>query len=249
MIYIFRGITECCSIPGKILSACGSLMGQLDCTACRDCCDSAGANCQMYMDRPLSTYVIIKGALALAMVGTAYMAMQDVSDKTCIFPESGHTIGITTWLQVQMAFGATHLIFAPYMQSRVWQKISDEVGVMPVDGGGPVQIPGEKVHDAFKTVFMHDFGVLFYVAIMLASFVWSYLGSMWIPAAEPPGCDTDGYSGWAYYIGLNFFWIGVAYTSCYYCCSCCSSSVELRQVPTAPGRGMPGAPASQGLMP
>eukprot|EP00929_Paragymnodinium_shiwhaense_P121019 TRINITY_DN93141_c0_g1_i1.p1 TRINITY_DN93141_c0_g1~~TRINITY_DN93141_c0_g1_i1.p1 ORF type:complete len:250 (+),score=48.19 TRINITY_DN93141_c0_g1_i1:107-856(+) len=249
MIYIFNCMHEICTIPGKICNACGELCNQMDCTAARNMCKDWSKGCSNYMDRPLSSYVVVKAALGMFMIGACLSALQDPALDKCVMPAgTAQSVGLPMWLQVQIGFGVMHLLFAPYLQTRVWQQLSSEIGSIPVGTPGPVQVPASTVHSAFKHVYLHDFGVLFYILVMICAFVWSYMGSTWINGGYL--CDPSGYAGWGYYSGLCFFWISLMYTSCYYFCSCCASSVELKDVPYEagePGRGMP--PALQRMNP
>merc|ERR1712187_564713 len=146
-----------------------------------------------------------------------------------------------------------HVLGAPYFQCRVWQKITEEAKDCGPQGGSPgdINIPKEVVHDSFKHVFLHDFGILAYAAILVASFVWSWFGATWIASghAAPVGatnltvvsdgaanpCDQDGYAGYAAYFGQCMFYVAIIYTGCYYCCGCCASSVTIRAPPIAYG--------------
>merc|ERR1712217_513224 len=144
-----------------------------------------------------------------------------------------------------MGFAAIHILGAPYFQCRVWSKISEGIQ----DAQRPLKIEGTVVHDSFKYVFMHDFGILAYAIILVASFVWSYMGATWIAegtgatplnttmpldgAANP--CDQDGYAGWAAFFGECFFVVASLYTGCYYCCGFCASSVTIHGPPIVQG--------------
>lgn len=204
------------------------------------------------MSQPLSTYVVLKLACAGATAFCAYMASADTEIAKCNWP-SGAWVGITTWLYAQMGFCVVHVFFAPYFQTRVLAKIKEDLG----SGGGAgkepgsIIVPGQKVHDSFKAVFLHDLGVLFYACVLVASFVWSYEGAIWVSESREIGsnssCDPDSYTSQACWFGQAFFFIAVMYTGCYYLCGCCARSVELKTDGdgySAPGQQtMPGVPA------
>lgn len=87
---------------------------------------------------------------------------------------------------------------------------------------------------AFKTVFLQDFGVLFYFFGLLASFGWCYYGKDWVKDLSL-GCPVKGDVGTAAALGETFFWVTFLYSFTWYNCSCCASSVQVKDVPQSYG--------------
>lgn len=194
------------------------------------------------MEMPLSTYVVIKFCMALAMIGSCLGALNEpkFTDGKCEFSGSGKDIGLENWLYVQLGFAGLHLVFSPYFQCRLWGKVNMMASQLPrPPPGEPLTVPGDKVHEAFKDIFLTDIGVCLYFLATVANFVWSYLGSTWITDGGP-SCGLNSYPGWSYYLGMCFCWVAVVYTTLWYCCSCCSSSVVLREQPVIQGYAGPG---------
>merc|ERR1712137_1310614 len=93
----------------------------------------------------------------------------------------GAYVDIATWLQVQMVFAGIQLCGAPYFQCKVWAKIQEEIQLKGLaNGPPPIQVPSEVVHESFRTVFLHDFGVLAFAIILVAAYFWSECGAAWI---------------------------------------------------------------------
>eukprot|EP00448_Togula_jolla_P034127 CAMPEP_0170630044 /NCGR_PEP_ID=MMETSP0224-20130122/33730_1 /TAXON_ID=285029 /ORGANISM="Togula jolla, Strain CCCM 725" /LENGTH=176 /DNA_ID=CAMNT_0010957955 /DNA_START=156 /DNA_END=686 /DNA_ORIENTATION=- len=162
--------------------------------------------------------------MALSITELYYCALTLLEPdlEQCSMPPGlGRMVGLTNWIYLQMAFACANLLFAPYFQSMVWQKLM--LDVQPV---GDMRIPAAKVQESFRHVFLHDLGVLFYFFALVASFIWSTLGSTWVN--EGDFCNPRGYPGWSYWLGLSFFWIALLYSALWYCCDCCASSVSIQ---------------------
>eukprot|EP00933_Yihiella_yeosuensis_P039317 TRINITY_DN3329_c0_g1_i2.p1 TRINITY_DN3329_c0_g1~~TRINITY_DN3329_c0_g1_i2.p1 ORF type:complete len:274 (-),score=53.44 TRINITY_DN3329_c0_g1_i2:170-991(-) len=262
MIHVFNCAKETCSLPGKVCEACGEACGKINCEPCRKGCAEVGKSVQFFFDRPLSTYVIIKLVLAVYMAYASAMAIQGMSGgkgDACKFAKSdsmADSVGYKNLLYGTLGFAIFHALFAPYMQVRVWQELKKRLA----EGNTPapnvitqlanqgvaglcncfaqtnpaaIVVPAETVHASFKEVFLHDFGVLFGAAVILASMLWCWFGGNWI--ANGTGCDPTGWAASAMSTGRMFFLIALIYNFCYYNCSCCASSVELKEDPALQG--------------
>jgi len=227
MIHVFNGCKAVCSLPGEACTAVGKCCGNMNCTPIKDCCEGAGKSCTQFMDKPLSSYVIIVALISLMEISYCVDTLSQSWLPQCTLGGSGASIGISTWLMVQLGFAVLNLLFAPWFQHQVWKRIM--AGAQ--EGGGVMTGPKQNldktiVQGAFKDVFLNDFGVLFYFFAMLASFVWSWQGGTWINSGSAV-CSTGDDAGWAYYLGLCAFWVAFLYSLFWYCCSCCASSVQL----------------------
>mmetsp|Transcript_4419 Transcript_4419/g.7049 ORF Transcript_4419/g.7049 Transcript_4419/m.7049 type:complete len:264 (-) Transcript_4419:214-1005(-) len=247
MIHVFNCAKEVCSLPGQACIACGNCASQINC----DCCTECGKSFSNFMDKPLSTYVVIKVLLALTMLYYSYAAFSDPASQKCELSKDA-SVGLSTWLQVQMAFAGMHIIFAPYFQYQVWLKMMEKLqdpqssaamrftragqAAGSVLGAGSATgsnyVPGIVIHESFKEVLLYDIGILFYVAVLLASFIWSYLGATWFAGGHDHAhCNAGGNTGSSAYFGMCFFWAALLYNGCYYYCGCCAGSVQLRDPP------------------
>eukprot|EP00928_Gymnodinium_smaydae_P053285 TRINITY_DN37312_c0_g1_i1.p2 TRINITY_DN37312_c0_g1~~TRINITY_DN37312_c0_g1_i1.p2 ORF type:complete len:252 (-),score=55.92 TRINITY_DN37312_c0_g1_i1:155-910(-) len=229
MIYIFNCVKEICSLPGKACQECGNICAQINCEPLQNGCTECGKSCSSFMERPLSTYVVIKVLLAVAQLYSCYGALSGKAALALCRMPAESPVDLKTWLQVQAAFAVAHLLFAPYFQTKVWSKMLQKLrerGSAPKNPGEPLTVPGELVHGSFREVFLHDLGVLFYAIILLANLVWSYMGSGWV--VEGANCDPQQYPSYAAYYGMCFFWAAILYNACYYYCSCCAGSVQLQ---------------------
>lgn len=161
----------------------------------------------------------------------------------CVMGE-GSPVDLQTWLQVQMAFAAVHLLFAPYFQYKVWKSVVQKIREKP-DLLEDSTIRSSVIYDSFKEVFLYDLGILSYAVILVVSFVWSFKGSDWVKGGSSQYCDPDGQSTQASYFGRCFFWLALFYNFCYYYCGCCASSVQLRQPAEELGYSAPGVEMMQ----
>lgn len=196
-----------------------------------------------FTDKPLSTFVVIAWILSGLQVYFCIDSIISPSLQSCDFAVYGGSVDIVSWMYVQIAFAGVNFIFAPWFQHQVWKRI---MGLAMLPGGMSTQSPSiaesaccccsqpstgsqavapHVVHQAFKDVILYDLGVLFYFFALVASFFWSWEGGTWMMGNDT--CDTTGTAGWAYYMGLCFFWVTFIYSMSWYCCPCCANSVEL----------------------
>mmetsp|Transcript_31255 Transcript_31255/g.58702 ORF Transcript_31255/g.58702 Transcript_31255/m.58702 type:complete len:227 (-) Transcript_31255:22-702(-) len=219
MIHVFNCAKEACALPGRACLECGKVCSQIDCEPCKHVCDECGKTFKGFFDKPLSTYVVVKVILAAMQLYFCYSALSMKSMKNC--SPSGAIVDGPTWLQIQMGFACVHLLFSPYFQSRIWQKVAEKFRERHFSLEGGDTVPQRTIYESFREVFLYDIGVLFYALILVLSLVWSLKGTAYAR------CDADGSIGWASYIGVCFFWVAVIYNFCYYYCGCCAGSVQL----------------------
>mmetsp|Transcript_79654 Transcript_79654/g.204920 ORF Transcript_79654/g.204920 Transcript_79654/m.204920 type:complete len:239 (-) Transcript_79654:297-1013(-) len=225
MIHIFNCAKGVCSLPGEACKACSQTCKSIGCGPCRAACDAASGFCTSFVEKPLSSYVFIAFALSVCELYQCGYSFKDPALESCVFPEGrGQSVGLKGWLLVQMCFAALTLLFAPYFQTKVWLALMGDLS--PPEREPGTKVEARKVQEAFKHVFLNDFGVLFYFFALIASFVWSYQGSQWIQHGAN-GCGYDANAGWAYWLGEAFFFIALLYTLCWYCCDCCARSVTM----------------------
>lgn len=234
MIYIFDFAKEICSLPGRLCAAVGELCRKVDCQLCTECCEAVGRTYRNFWDQPLSSYLLVAGLLSLAELYFCAdtLALEELDG--CKLPESAWVgpSGLRVWLYLQIGFTVVNLLFAPYFQHQVWKEIVKEVraggdtATMPVSDDKPTKtVKAEVVRSSFQTVFMYDFGVLFYFFALLASCIWSWEGSAWTAGGD--GCVLGRSPSWASWLGLVFFWVTVLYSFLWSCCGCCARSVEM----------------------
>jgi len=240
MIYLFSCCQNLADCPAKCLtacqdSACGRIFGDL-------------------LNRPLGGFVFMAFWLGiLELTICIYVAFSpEYQDKltSCRFIGKGASIGIHNWLMVQAGFAALNVLFAPYLQWRMWLELNEEAREpddpsQPMDNRtrlaqtdhGPVRASKQDVREAFKQVFLYDIGVLLYVLALAASFAWSYYGMTWIQEADdtPEGfnaCNPDdptlgvslpSFAAWS---GAAFVAFVVLYGMGWYCMMACMDSQE-----------------------
>jgi len=166
MIYIFQGVQQICSLPSLLCKAIGDLCAQINCKPIQECCETAGKQCAHFMERPLSTYVVLSSVLgffAIASDGEWHVKL----------------------------FSLIYIVFAFYFQHKVWQQILASQDERPfideamesqatresawgASVSSKLQVPQETVQDAFKKVFMEDFGVLGFFIVLVLFFFWSF---------------------------------------------------------------------------
>merc|ERR1719362_1114167 len=199
MIYIFQCVQNICSIPGLLCNACGGLCSKLNCKPVQECCEAAGKQCLHFMERPLSTYVILSLAVGICAIAT----------------------DAEPYVQI---VGVVYICFALYFQHKVWQQIlasqheqpfideameGQATRMSPFGSVYPnkLRVPQETVRDAFKKVFMEDFVVLGFFVLLVLSLYWTFnQGDPW---------------------GLYFFGAAFAYSMAWYCCKCCAGTVRI----------------------
>mmetsp|Transcript_79656 Transcript_79656/g.204928 ORF Transcript_79656/g.204928 Transcript_79656/m.204928 type:complete len:238 (-) Transcript_79656:297-1010(-) len=224
MIHIFNCAKGVCSLPGEACKACGQACKSISCTPIQAACEAASGFCNSFVEKPLSSFVIITGLVSIGEIAQCVISLMDPGLSNCVLGGSGKSVGLTVWLMVQLGFAILNLLFAPYFQTKVWQRLLEQL--TPQEAQPGTKVEAKHVQDAFKHVFMQDFGVCFYFFALIASFVWSFQGATWIQTGHG-GCGFDANAGWAYWLGEAFFCVALLYTLCWYCCDCCARSVTM----------------------
>jgi hypothetical protein len=224
MIYIFQGITGICSLPGLLCKACGDLCGKIHCDPCKEACFEASKCVRQFMGRPLSTYLVYSWIIS----GLEIYYSIAPSDRTCEFTkEQGAYVSLSGWRGIQMLFATLNIVFAPYMQIKVWRFIMETVRAAPpaVDPKtGKQVVPKKEVQNAFKKVWCEDFGVLFYFIAIILSVLWCVKGHEW--GSNLTGDCSISFPAW---LGQAQFALAFVYTFCWYCCPCCAKAIELEK--------------------
>jgi len=208
----------------------------------------------------LGPYVVLAMLLSGGEVALCLLALSDPQRKECeLVGEWAKDVGIETWLHFQLGAGLSHLIFAPYIQTRVWQTMQVEATEAELldkekfGEGDPMMAPhmvgvsGKGVQEAFWHVVAYDLGVMAYFFVLVGSCIWSLSGCSWLAAAAPPEpwvmpweeappalsppCDPDGYVTAAAHLGVTFGLFVVFYLWCFSCYLCCC----VPPVPTGEG--------------
>jgi len=244
MIHVFECAKETCALPGKACVECGKVAASVNCEPCVNCCNALGTSFSNFMDKPLSTYVVVKILLGSTMLYFSYSAYTSPEVKNC--QVDGALVDLSMWLQVQMVLAAVHLVFAPYFQLKIWRSVMTKMQNQPALAQGDA-IPATVIYDSFKEVFLHDLGVLFYFLVLIFSFIWSSFYGSWYGKGNHAFCDPGGNAGQSSYWGLTFFWVAVIYNFCYYYCGCCAGSVKLRD-PSKELMGYQQPPGTQQMM-
>lgn len=229
MIYIFKSIQFVCTLPATLCKECGNLLGKIHCEPCRECCRDASKMCTDFMGKPLSTYVVIAFVISGIELYMCFLAMDD--QGTCQFDKDSSVQGFGTWVYVQVGFAILNLVFAPYFQCKVWQRLTEALKDNVPDADGKIVVPKSDVQQAFKHVFLYDFGVLFYFFAACVSFVWSILGMKWMTKGTSCEAVLLGKGGAGAYLGMCLCWVALAYLFTWYCCECCARSVEIHMDP------------------
>eukprot|EP00408_Alexandrium_pacificum_P060734 CAMPEP_0171181476 /NCGR_PEP_ID=MMETSP0790-20130122/14279_1 /TAXON_ID=2925 /ORGANISM="Alexandrium catenella, Strain OF101" /LENGTH=251 /DNA_ID=CAMNT_0011646415 /DNA_START=80 /DNA_END=835 /DNA_ORIENTATION=- len=227
MYLIFQGVGACCKLPGKGCGACADLCKQMNCTGCRSGCKAMQAGCSSFVEKPLSSFVIITGLMSIVEIVQLGSTFASHSLYYCTFPKSAF-VGVTGWVGVQMGFALLNLLFAPYFQYKVWEQLfvaSEAEEKLKTQAEVPVE--KDVVQGSFKYVFMHDLGVCFYFFALVASFVWSKYGFDWV-MSDPKKCNPNGGLSIAANIGWAFFYVAVLYVLMWYCCGCCAKETKIR---------------------
>lgn len=221
MIYIFQAITGIFSLPGLLCKGCGELCGKIHCDPCKEACFEASKCVRQWAGRPLSTYLIYSWIIS------GLEMYYSITPSNCEFSSSDHWVSLSGWRGVQMLFATLNIVFAPYMQMRVWKFIMQEIqrDSLPIDPKtGKQVVPKKEVQNAFKKVWCEDFGVLFYFFAIILSVIWCVKGQEW-------GSDLKGdCSIWLpCFLGQAQFALAFVYTFCWYCCPCCAKAIELEK--------------------
>ncbi|CAE7705744.1 unnamed protein product [Symbiodinium sp. CCMP2592] len=226
MIHVFNGCKEVCSLPAKACTACGDLCD------CEDCCSEICGSCTACVHRPLGTYVVCAILLSLAEIGFCLAALLEDDLGSCTFPDGmAKSVGVGSWLRVQMGCAWLNLIFAPYIQYQLMQTLQAKAGVGEMDQ--------RAIKDSFQEVFLHDIGVCLYVFAWIGSLVWSIFGFSWLRQA-PAACDPQGWVSVAALLGIAFFWCLLCYGFVWYCYISCTShrpvNWAMKLIPTVTGK-------------
>mmetsp|Transcript_36249 Transcript_36249/g.102096 ORF Transcript_36249/g.102096 Transcript_36249/m.102096 type:complete len:429 (+) Transcript_36249:63-1349(+) len=226
MIYLFSCLGDIFSLPAKLCAECGRLCNEINCKPCTDCCDQCGVLCSSWFHRPLGAYVlmaVLLGGAETAFCMWALLEGKDIFAGCKLPPDSfGEQVGMINWLYVQLGLAGLNVVFAPYIQYQLGQKLDEEATEQ--DPNSPlVEVSQAKVKEAFKDVFLHDIGVCLYFFALVFSFVWSFMGANW--AQYNHGCDPEGHAGTAANFGTFFCIFVLLYTMLWYCFMECSSSM------------------------
>jgi len=253
MIYIFSGFKNLCSLPGMACRACGDACKAINCTWAKDCCNFFGKGCTHFMERPLSTYVLISVCLSLFQIYCCvdYMGLSSADSatataetpagkKACEFGDNA-AISFTVWNFLMLGFAVVNLLFAPYFQAQVWNVIMenqdsfvDGDAVPPAPPGkeavapspGKWCVPRELVQASFKQTFLEDFGVLIYFFLLMGAFFLCVQGNSWMASSKNCSLSEEG---WISSVGEYFFAVAVVYTMLWYCCPCCAKSIAIEK--------------------
>jgi len=231
MIYVFEACKNICNLPAMCCRMCGEV--------CQPCA-AAFQNCATFfnglLNRPLGGFVFMAVWISSLELGFSLHSLTKADEyKDCHFQDPWYGFGIYNWLEVQMGFAALNLLFAPYVQWQLWRRLNEEARLpddpdMPPDcrteeantATGAVRASKQDIVEAFKHVFLYDFGVLFYVVVLCLSYVFSHYGSHKIHQEEEDCHDkTDGLALYSAYTGMFFVVFvclyGVAWYFSIYC--------------------------------
>lgn len=234
MIHLFTGAKEICNLPGRACTACAKCCDNIDCKPCQDAFDECCTSLCGFMSRPLGLYVVLGVALSSLEIfscmtaivqGTAISAEQPQAlFKECHFKTHlAQSVGISNWLHLQLGAAWMNLIFAPYIQYRLFQNLQQDA---QAGAGGMAQLTKAQVKTAFSDIFWHDIGVCLYVFVLFGSVVWSLMGFTWIQGDAD--CDPDGYGSYSVQLGVLFFMFVITYFVFWSCYLECMSTLEIR---------------------
>jgi len=260
MIYVFDACKNICNLPAICCKMCGDV-----CEPCAAAFHNCGNFFNGLLNRPLGGFVFMAVWISSLELGCSlYSLTKEGEYKDCHFRDPQLGFGIYNWLEVQMGFAALNLLFAPYLQWQLWRRLNEEARLpddpeLPPDcrtqeantATGAVRASKQDIVEAFKHVFLYDFGVLIYFIVLCMSFVFSYYGSHNIHQ-EIEGCH-DKTSGLALYsanTGMFFVvFVGLYGLGWYFSIYCLehSDTLTLRRglavaadVAAATGRPVPG---------
>lgn len=270
MIHVFNCCKEVCTLPAKACAACGDCCKGCD-EACRQACEPCAEGCQQcsdscnnFLNRPLGGYVIMAVWLCgaeLAFLG--YALYQETDDKAlagCKLDGWGKQVGILGWIYGQMGLAVVSLLFAPYLQCRLWNQLTTRAEEAAPDTAptvpgytGSQAVTKEDVKESFKHVFLYDVGFCLYFFLLIFSYYWSYMGSSW--AHSDSKCNPQLLNSRAAAFGMFFVWFVFLYAIGWWCYMGCMSTTEgltLRvgsaipyQEPQAAAAGRQEPPAAQ----
>lgn len=129
MIYIFSGFQHICSLPGYCCQGIGTL-----CKSCpgackvvsepfRNLCTNCGSYTKQFFEMPLSVYVLVSFLLSAYVAFMAQSGLTDDDEKSCT----------STFLLVLMGFAVVNIIFAIYVQCKVWSQIASDENKEAID--------------------------------------------------------------------------------------------------------------------
>lgn len=233
MIYILDGARHFCSLPAYLCQAIGWLCGQIGCTNLKGVCKHIGSFVKAFFGRPLSSYVIVSFIIHALEILCGYKGLFAREDST---PACEFTLiqGVTPtiWAAVQVAMAALGLIFAPYMQFAVWNKLMEIMKLqdnidspdITFDKKNRKIIPKKWVKDSFKDVFLYNPVVLLYFVAQLIHLVWS---SWALHLVRTQGTCDNLLADTAMVLGVISFSISFLYCFIWYKCECCARSVTM----------------------
>jgi len=260
MIYLYNGCTNICHLPALCCEKCGEV-----CEPCAQAFKNCGEFFNGLLNRPLGGFVLMAVWISILELGcSVYSLMKEDEYKDCHFQDPQFGFGIHNWLEVQMGFAALNLLFAPYVQWQLWRRLNEEARLpddpdLPPDcrtqeantATGAIRASKQDVVEAFKHVFLYDFGVLVYFIVLCTSFGFSYYGSHKIHQEKEDCHDkTDGLALYSAYTGMFFVVFVALYGIAWYFSIYClehSDTLTLRRgltlaadVAAATGRPVPG---------
>mmetsp|Transcript_65090 Transcript_65090/g.146807 ORF Transcript_65090/g.146807 Transcript_65090/m.146807 type:complete len:432 (-) Transcript_65090:134-1429(-) len=239
MIHVYNCAQGVCTLPARLCNECSRCCDKIDCKPCQNCCDQLGVACSNFMNKPLGTYVVV--AVALSAVELFFCVSSLLRPEllaTCLLPQDtfGPSLGIINWLYVQLGTAWLNLIFAPYIQHRLWWKLNEEQAEASVESNSPqpaAEITMGRVKESFRHVFLHDIGVCIYVFVLLFSFFWSYTGSDWLEVSPGPACNPDDFTAWAASLGMMFVLFVFMYTAIWTFYMECMTTMYVGRAPYA----------------
>mmetsp|Transcript_73840 Transcript_73840/g.228095 ORF Transcript_73840/g.228095 Transcript_73840/m.228095 type:complete len:271 (+) Transcript_73840:156-968(+) len=193
MIYLFKWLEQAWYAPSKACGLFERLSRRLRCAPAAACCAAAGGAFANFMNRPLSSYVVIVTLLAAGELRCCICALSEPSIAQC------RSLGLRRWLLVKAGFACLNMFFAPYFQCRVWEELLKDAGLAGSSPPRSLRLSKAQVQASTSRVFMRDHAVCFYFIASLASFVWGYLGFRWTVLGQD--CEGHGHP-------LSAFWLG-----------------------------------------
>lgn len=201
MIYLLQSPAKCCEACAKCFD--------------NECCQSCSDALSDFFNKPLGGYVFMAVWLSALELGFLGYAIYDEDDKRleeCHLPEGmGKKVGIMKWIYVQMGLAVLNLVFAPYLQCRLWSRLMNTATTDAQATVGTVGLAVNKkaVKESFAHVFLYDFGVCLYVFALAFSYYWSWNGSIWANSSE--ACNPDKWISKSAGFGMFFIWFVVLY--------------------------------------
>jgi len=230
MIHVFNCCIEACALPGKVCAQCGTCCKDLNCQElCEPCvfaCEQCNASLNEFLNKPLGGFVFMAfwlGGLEAASAGYAVYKV-DALSKCSFREETFKSIGLLNWLYVQCGMAFVHLIFAPYVQCRLWAKLK-EPSEMDPSAGRHVVATKATIKESFAHVFLHDIGVCLYVFLLVFSFWWSQKGLELTSTACSFG--DFWFTPWrAASLGICMFWFVPIYAMGWWCYISCMAAKD-----------------------